>query len=97
MDIILSEAKKRGMKVWLLDDDKFPTGHAAGLIASKYPDLRQWNVAERHIDICGPMKDGAVLASATDTSIFFSVPLLTAADTITTRYASLKQSISRQT
>jgi len=65
MDIILAEAKKRGMKVWLLDDDKFPTGHAAGLIASKYPDLRQWNVAERHIDICGPMKDGSVLASAT--------------------------------
>ena len=65
MDIILAEAKKRGMKVWLLDDDKFPTGHAAGIIASKYPDLRQWNIAERHVDICGPMKDGAVLASAT--------------------------------
>ena len=65
MDIILAEAKKRGMKVWLLDDDKFPTGHAAGLIAEKYPDLRQWNVAERHIDICGPMKDGSVFASAT--------------------------------
>ena len=65
MDIILAEAQKRGMKVWLLDDDKFPTGHAAGLIASKYPELRQWNLAERHIDICGPMKDGAVLASAT--------------------------------
>ena len=65
MDIILAEAKKRGMKVWLLDDDKFPTGHAAGLIASKYPELRQWNVAERHLDVCGPMKDGAVLSSAT--------------------------------
>ena len=65
MDIILAEAKKHGMQVWLLDDDKFPTGHAAGLIASKYPDLRAWNVAERHIDVCGPMKDGAVLASAT--------------------------------
>ena len=65
MDIILAEAKKRDMKVWLLDDDKFPTGHASGLIATKYPDLRQWNVAERHIDISGPMKDGAVLASAT--------------------------------
>ncbi len=65
MDIILAEAKKRDMKVWLLDDDKFPTGHAAGLIASKYPDLRQWNIAERHIDVSGPMKDGSVLASAT--------------------------------
>ena len=65
MDIILAEAKKRDMKVWLLDDDRFPTGHAAGLIAEKYPDLRQWNVAERHIDVCGPMKDGSIYASAT--------------------------------
>lgn len=65
MDIILAEAKKLGMKVWLLDDDKFPTGHAAGLIASKYPHLRQWNVAERHIDVVGPMKGGSVLSSAT--------------------------------
>lgn len=65
MDIILAEAKKRDMKVWLLDDDKFPTGHAAGRIASQYPELRQWNLAERHIDVCGPMKDGCVLASAT--------------------------------
>ena len=65
MDIILAEAKKRDMKVWILDDDKFPTGHAAGLIAAKYPDLRQWNIAERHIDVVGPVKSGAVLASAT--------------------------------
>lgn len=65
MDIILAEAKKRGMKVWLLDDDHCPTGHAAGIIAKKYPDLRQWNLAERHLDVCGPMKDGAVLVSET--------------------------------
>ena len=65
MDIILAEAKKRGMKVWLLDDDHCPTGHAAGIIAKKYPDLRQWNLTERHLDICGPMEDGAILVSET--------------------------------
>ena len=28
--IILDEAEKRGMKVWILDDKHFPTGFAAG-------------------------------------------------------------------
>ena len=61
MDIIIEEAQKRGMKVWILDDDKFPTGHANGLLAQKYPNLRQWNIAEKHIDIVGPMKCGSVM------------------------------------
>lgn len=61
MDIILREAKKRDMQVWLLDDDQFPTGHAGGLIETKYPHLRQWTVIETHVDVCGPMKDGAVI------------------------------------
>lgn len=61
MDIILSEAKKRDMKVWLLDDDKFPTGHATGLLAKKYPHLRQWNLIEHHVDVAGPMKGGSVI------------------------------------
>ena len=61
MDIILSEAKKRDMKVWLLDDDKFPTGHATGLLVKKYPHLRQWNLIEHHVDVAGPMKGGSVI------------------------------------
>ncbi|MCH4242381.1 MAG: hypothetical protein LKF81_10860 [Prevotella sp.] len=32
MDLILSEAKARNMHVWILDDDRFPTGHAAGKV-----------------------------------------------------------------
>ncbi|NLO83816.1 MAG: hypothetical protein GX096_00045 [Clostridiales bacterium] len=32
MDIILDEAEKRNMKVWILDDDHFPTGHANGAL-----------------------------------------------------------------
>lgn len=61
MDIILAEAEKRGMKVWLLDDDKFPTGHAAGWIAKKYPELRQWELIERHVDVVGPVADVSVI------------------------------------
>lgn len=37
MDIILREAKKRGMKVWILDDSHFPTGNANGAM-KKEPD-----------------------------------------------------------
>lgn len=61
MDLILKEAKRLGMKVWLLDDDKFPTGHAAGMIAKKYPHLRQWELIEHHIDVVGPASDISVI------------------------------------
>lgn len=61
MDIIMREAKRLNMQVWLLDDDKFPTGHAAGWIEKKYPELRQWELVENHVDVAGPMKDGSVI------------------------------------
>ena len=35
MDIILDEAKKRDMKVWILDDSHFPTGFANGAMANE--------------------------------------------------------------
>lgn len=39
MDIILDEARKRGMKVWILDDSHFPTGFANGAMKGQ-PDER---------------------------------------------------------
>ncbi|MBQ8310519.1 MAG: glycosyl transferase family 2 [Clostridia bacterium] len=60
MDIILAECKARDMQVWLLDDDHFPTGHANGLIAKKYPHLRPWELIERHVDVVGPMREASV-------------------------------------
>lgn len=41
MDIILDEAEKRGMKVWILDDKHFPIGYANGAAASASPELRR--------------------------------------------------------
>ena len=66
MDIILAEAEKRGMKVWILDDDKFPTGHAAGMIAKKHPELRQWELIEHHVDVVGPSSDTSLIVDEND-------------------------------
>ena len=63
MDIILAECEKRDMKVWILDDKRFPTGYANGMLEKKYPHLRQWEIIEEHIDVLGPAPDTAFLVS----------------------------------
>lgn len=59
MRIILHEAKKRGMRVWVLDDKIFPTGYANGLIVKKYPQYLRKFMTERHIDAFGPLSGAA--------------------------------------
>jgi len=61
MDVILSECEKRGMKVWVLDDKRFPTGYANGMIEKKYPHLRQRTVIEEHVDVLGPAPNTAFI------------------------------------
>ena len=61
MDVILAEARKRDMKVWILDDRHFPTGFANGLISEKYPHLRKWQLIEEHTDMVGPAPQSAML------------------------------------
>jgi len=41
MDIILDEARKRDMKVWILDDSHFPTGYANGTLKNAPVSLRR--------------------------------------------------------
>ena len=60
MDVILSECRRRGMKVWILDDKHFPTGYANGAV-KRHPGLRRWNLAERHVDVAGPLKGASLL------------------------------------
>lgn len=55
--LILAECKKLGMEFWLLDDKRFPTGQAGGLLREKYPHLGKRKITERHIDVLGPAKD----------------------------------------
>lgn len=64
MDIIMEEARARGMRVWLLDDDHFPTGHAAGKMEGAPDHLRRLFLREHHLDALGPQPNASFLVSA---------------------------------
>lgn len=73
MDLILQEAKKRDMQVWILDDDHFPTGNAAGHIKNYHPDKRRWDIGERHVDVAGPLTDALLMTNETENSRLLGV------------------------
>lgn len=54
MDVILSEARQRNMKVWILDDCHFPTGFANGVMREADASLQKWTVFHLMVDIAGP-------------------------------------------
>ena len=56
MDIILDEAKKRKMKVWILDDSHFPTGYANGALKDAPKELCRQFLYRSVVEIVGPMK-----------------------------------------
>lgn len=47
LDIILDEAQKRDMKVWILDDSHFPTGYAAGALEEAEDSLCRQSLVYR--------------------------------------------------
>lgn len=56
LDVILDEAKKRDMKLWILDDSHFPTGFANGAIKERYPQYRKRFLKLYQLDFAGPVK-----------------------------------------
>lgn len=42
----VKDAKSRGMKVWLIDDAKYPSGFAGGKFSRERPDLKMWALVE---------------------------------------------------
>lgn len=50
MDVIIEDAKKKDMKIWILDDAQFPTGYANGKVPE---DLKKTYLACRRFDIVG--------------------------------------------
>jgi hypothetical protein len=67
MDVVMDEAKKRDMKIWVFDDDHFPTGHAAGKLKHAPRELRRLFIKEHHIDVVGPMKHASISVKAPNT------------------------------
>lgn len=61
MDIIMEEARARGMKVWVFDDDHFPTGHAAGKLKDAPHHLRRVFLSALHLDTLGPRRHSSFL------------------------------------
>lgn len=53
MDIILDEARKRNMKVWILDDSHFPTGFANGAMADQPDELCRQSLCCRSCTVQG--------------------------------------------
>ena len=53
MDVILDEARKRGMKVWILDDSHFPTGFANGAVKTAPVELHRQSVCANTIQLDG--------------------------------------------
>lgn len=70
MDIIMEEARARDMKVWILDDDHFPTGHAGGKVKEAPEELHRLFLGERYIDTIGPAKGASLLL---DTLLMFGL------------------------
>ena len=60
MDIILDEARKRAMKVWILDDAHFPTGQAAGAMENADVSLTKQYIMVERTDICGPLPEATL-------------------------------------
>lgn len=53
MDIILSEARKRNMKIWILDDSHFPTGFANGAMKEQPESLCRQSLCHRVYECTG--------------------------------------------
>ena len=51
VDIVMEEARKRKMRVWLLDDRKFPTGFANGYLEKYCPEKSKRYLVEKHMDL----------------------------------------------
>lgn len=60
--LIFDECKRRDMNVWILDDKHFPSGYANGIFEEKYKDLQHFGITECHMDIAGPVSEGAAVA-----------------------------------
>ncbi|WP_282923793.1 glycoside hydrolase family 2 [Mediterraneibacter massiliensis] len=59
MDIIMDEARKRHMKVWLLDDSHYPTGYANGAFIDASPEVRKQYIHFVTIDVAGPTPEAS--------------------------------------
>lgn len=61
MDVVMDYTRSHGMKVWLLDDDRFPTGHANGIFKEGNHELANEFLTVWCTDTTGPLQNGSML------------------------------------
>ncbi len=59
--LIMEFCREHDMKVWILDDKHFPSGYANGYYEN-HPELVQWNIVDKFVDVTGPVHEGCVYA-----------------------------------
>ena len=59
VDIVIDEAKKRGMQIWILDDAHFPTGMANGAM-ERHSDQARRFLYTNFVDVTGPLPSAQV-------------------------------------
>lgn len=64
LGVVVEAAAHRGMRVWLFDDARFPSGWVNGALTRERPDLRKRFLAVRAIDPRGPVHGAAFRVSA---------------------------------
>lgn len=69
---LLEEAKSRNMRVWLLDDKRFPTGYANGWF-EKHPRESRRFLRETHMDVSGPRKGIALEIAKEEEEVLYAV------------------------
>ena len=53
--LLLDEAKRAGMEMWILDDSHFPTGFADGAVKREHPELCKKFLCCKTLDYAGPI------------------------------------------
>lgn len=61
LGLVLQEAKKWGLKVWLTDDVSVPSGKANWALKKGHPELRRKALALNTVDMLGPQPGAAAL------------------------------------
>lgn len=60
LSILTDECRRQGMTYWVMDDAHFPSGYANG--AAQGTPWARMLMTERHMDVSGPCRGGAILA-----------------------------------
>ncbi|WP_432969812.1 hypothetical protein [Dactylosporangium sp. CA-233914] len=53
---VVELARSLGLRFWIFDDGRFPSGHAGGRVPAERPELLKRFLVERHIDVTGPLE-----------------------------------------